>query len=52
MCSECAAKTMRFDVVISFDIDRGEALRILRGEIGGLFPDYDIQIVTDADLTD
>ena len=45
-------KTLRFDVVVSFDIDRGEALRILTEEIGALYPDYAVQIVPDIDITD
>ena len=43
-------KTMRFDVVLSFDIDRAEALCILTKEIGELFPDYSLQIVPDIDV--
>lgn len=42
-------KTMRFDVVLSFDIDRAEALCILTKEVQDLFPDYKLQIVPDID---
>lgn len=42
-------KTMRFDVVLSFDIDRAEALCILTKEVQALFPDYTLQIVPDID---
>ena len=42
-------KTMRFDVVVSFDIDRAEALGILTKEVQELFPDYTLQIVPDID---
>ena len=42
-------KTLRFDVVLSFDIDRTEALDILTKEIGELFPGYSLQIVPDID---
>ena len=42
-------KTMRFDVVVSFDIERSEALSLLTKEITKLYPDYSIQIVTDID---
>ena len=42
-------KTMRFDVVISFDVDRAEALSVLTKEIKELFPDYTLQIVLDID---
>ncbi len=43
-------KTMRFDVVISFDIDRAEAIKILTEEVGMLYPDYSLQIITDIDV--
>lgn len=42
-------KTMRFDVVLSFDVERAEALEILSKEIKGLYPDYSLQIVPDID---
>ena len=42
-------KTMRFDVVLSFDVDREEALGILNEETKGLYPDYSVQIVPDID---
>ena len=42
-------KAMRFDVVLSFDIERAEALEILTKEVGALFPDYALQIVPDID---
>ncbi len=45
-------KTMRFDVVVSFDIDHKEALGIMTGEVKKLYPDYDIQIIPDVDVTD
>jgi len=45
-------KTMRFDVVLSFDIDRKHALEILYGEISALYPDYTLLIVPDVDVAD
>lgn len=45
-------KTLRFDVVLSFDIERKEALTILYGEICALYPDYEILIVPDVDIAD
>ena len=42
-------KTMRFDVVLSFDISRADALCILTKEVQALFPDYSLQIVPDID---
>ncbi|MBO4583447.1 MAG: cation transporter [Clostridia bacterium] len=42
-------KTLRFDVVISFDIERSEALRVLTEEVEALYPDYSLMIVPDID---
>lgn len=43
-------KTMRFDVVLSFDIKSEVAVEKIKKEIGKLYPDYTIQIVADLDL--
>ena len=43
-------KTMRFDVVLSFDVDRIEAIQTLIKELKSAYPDYNIEIVPDADL--
>ena len=45
-------KTMRFDVVISFDVERKEAMQTLHEEIAALYPDYTAVIVADVDMTD
>ena len=45
-------KTMRFDVVISFDIDHQEAVEIMLREVKELYPDYTIQIIPDIDAGD
>ncbi len=45
-------KTIRFDVVVSFDVDRKEALQTLTREMQALYPDYALQIVPDVDATD
>ena len=45
-------KTIRFDVVISFDIGRKEAIQTLYTEIGELYPDYELMIIPDVDVTD
>ena len=45
-------KTVRFDVVVSFDVERKEAIELLNGEIRALYPDYQIQIVPDIDISD
>ncbi|MCR5041766.1 MAG: cation diffusion facilitator family transporter [Clostridia bacterium] len=45
-------KTVRFDVVISFDADRKEAMENLYDEICSLYPDYEIMIIPDVDVAD
>ncbi|MBQ7500517.1 MAG: cation transporter [Clostridia bacterium] len=45
-------KTIRFDVVVSFDVERDEALKTLYGEVTAICPDYQIMIIADADVTD
>ena len=45
-------KTVRFDVVLSFDVDRKEAIETLCGEIKALYPDYDVLIVPDVEMAD
>ena len=50
--ADTESKTIRFDVVVSFDISREDALKTLSSEIGALYPDYEIQIVPDVDMAD
>lgn len=50
--ADTEAKTMRFDVVINFDVDRKEAIQTLYGEISALYPEYKAVIVADVDMTD
>ena len=45
------AKEMRFDVVMSFDINPKDGLEILYEEIKQAYPDYDIQIAPDVDVS-
>ncbi|MBR0457588.1 MAG: cation transporter [Firmicutes bacterium] len=45
-------KTIRFDVVVSFEIDHEEALGILQQEVKALYPDYELQIFIDVDAAD
>ncbi len=46
------AKEMSFDVVMSFDIRPREGLKIIYDEIKGAYPEYDIQIAPDVDVSD
>ena len=50
--ADTVKKTIRFDVVVSFEIDHEEALGILQQEVQALYPDYELQIVIDVDAAD
>lgn len=43
-------KTIRFDVVLSFEVERENAIKAIKREVSTLYPDYQIQIVPDIDL--
>ena len=43
-------KSIRLDVVISFDIEKEEAISILTTEISQIYPDYSVKIATDLDV--
>ncbi len=45
-------KLIRFDVVLSFDADRKEALDTLNAELKEMYPDYTSVIVPDVDTSD
>ena len=45
-------KTLRFDVVLSFEISVKEAISTLTEEIRAVYPDYELQIVPDIDVSD
>ncbi|MBR3298118.1 MAG: cation transporter [Clostridia bacterium] len=45
-------KTLRFDVVVSFDAPRREAMETLYREIGEMYPEYELLIIPDADVAD
>lgn len=42
-------KKLRFDLVLSFDVDKTEAIGTLTSEVQKLYPDYFLQIVPDID---
>ncbi|MBR6472679.1 MAG: cation transporter [Firmicutes bacterium] len=50
--ADTANKILRFDVVMSFDIDSRVGLEILYKDIKAMYPDYEITITPDLDLTD
>ena len=49
--ADTEAKTMRFDVVMSFDITHKEGLEILQRELKELYPDYTMMIAPDIDIS-
>lgn len=46
------SRTMRFDLVFSFDVDSKKALEAIYAELRALYPDYSILIAPDLDLSD
>ena len=49
---DTSTQEMRFDVVLSFDIRPKEGVEILHKEIKTAYPQYDLQIVPDVDVSD
>ncbi|MBR6896599.1 MAG: cation transporter [Lachnospiraceae bacterium] len=45
-------KAIRFDVVLSFDVDRREAVEELLKEVGAMYPEYGVMITPDVDVSD
>ncbi|MBQ7249430.1 MAG: cation diffusion facilitator family transporter, partial [Deltaproteobacteria bacterium] len=50
--ADTESKSMRFDVVMSFDIKPGDGLKIICEEMKQAYPDYDVQVVPDVDVSD
>ncbi len=50
--ADTETRQMTFDVVFSFDCDRAAALAELRSEIQAMYPDYQLFIQCDIDVTD
>lgn len=45
-------KNIRFDVVLSFDINPKEGIDIIRKEVGEAYPEYELNIIADVDIAD
>lgn len=45
-------KTMRFDTVLSFSVSFKEAMETMKKEIKAAYPDYEITITTDVDISE
>lgn len=45
-------KIIRFDTVIILDMDKKEAIKIIKDEIKEIYPDYSVEIVSDPDIGD
>lgn len=50
--ADMTAKKIRFDVVICFENDVNQCLKILHNELKQIYPDYEISIVPDVDISD
>ena len=50
--ADTEAKSMRFEVVLSFDVDKADAVGIMSQEVQALYPDYHIMILPDVDVVD
>ncbi|MCR5022404.1 cation diffusion facilitator family transporter [Ruminococcus sp.] len=50
--ADIEAKEMTFDIVMSFDIRLKEGIDIIYSELKAAYPDYEIQIAPDVDITD
>ena len=46
------AKDMTFDVVMSFDITPKEGISIIYNEIKDSYPEYNVQVAPDVDVSD
>ena len=49
---DAETKTIRFDVVLSFDVLPHDALKILNEEMKTAYPEYETYIVADVDVSD
>ena len=45
-------KIIRFDVVMSFDISHSEGIKIICDEVKQVYPEYELVVVPDIDITD
>ncbi len=45
-------KKLQFDVVLSFEVERHEALNTLTEQVHAMYPDYAVQITPDVDIAD
>ena len=45
-------KTLRCDVVMSFDVDHKEGARMLTEKISAAYPDYAVHVLPDVDISD
>ena len=45
-------KEIRFDIVMSFEIEPKEGIKIIREKLVTMYPEYKIQIIPDVDISD
>lgn len=49
---EVETKEITFDVVMSFDIKPNEGIKVIYDELKEAYPEYDIQIRPDVDISE
>lgn len=49
---DISTKTIRFDIVLSFEINAKEGLKIINEQLAKIYHDYKFQIVPDVDVSD
>ncbi len=49
--ADTVRKTLRFDAVLDFKAERGEAIETLRREVAEAYPDYELNIIGDVDIS-
>lgn len=49
---DISAKAIRFDIVMSFEIDAKEGLKIISEQLAKIYPEYKFQIIPDVDISD
>ena len=45
-------KEIRFDIVMSFEIEPKEGIKIIREKLVKIYPEYKFQIIADVDISD
>ena len=49
---DIAKKEIRFDIVMSFEVETKEGIKIISEKLAKIYPDYKFQIIADVDISD